>query len=95
MFVYQVLRLCSCIGSAFGYDSEYKGKYIGLDERAVAFYSSRPGSGNFNVYVLRLPKDPAKYPTDPFSNGSPLLPTVWNFQQRTAFWFGMALPHRK
>src|SRR5439155_1136756 len=43
------------------------------------------------VYVLRLPKDPPKYPTDPFSNGASLSATVWNFQQRPAFWFGMAL----
>ena len=83
--------LCAEREDNVSYDPEYKGKYIGHDEPAVAFYSSRAGSGNFNVYVLRLPKDPPKYPTDPFSNGASLSATVWNFQQRPAFWFGMAL----
>jgi hypothetical protein len=83
--------LCAERVDNVSYDPEYKGKYIGHDEPAVAFYSSRTGSGNFNVYVMRLPKDPSKYPTDPFSSGASLAPTVWNFQQHHAFWFGMAL----
>jgi hypothetical protein len=83
--------LCTEREDNVSYDPEYKGKYIGHDEPAVAFYSSRAGSGNFNAYLLRLPKDPPKFPTDPFSNGASLAPTVWNFQQHPAFWFGMAL----
>jgi hypothetical protein len=83
--------LCAEREDNFSYDPEYKGKYIGHDEPAVAFYSSRPGSGNFNVYIVRLPKDPPKFPTDPFRNGAPLSATVWNFQQHPSFWFGMAM----
>lgn len=71
-------------------DPQYKGKYIGHDEPALLFYSNVPGSGNNNVYKIRLPKDPATYPTDanPQGTGSP---TVWNFQLHPAFWFGMAM----
>ena len=72
------------------WDPEYKGRYIGHDEPAVLFYSNVPGSGNYNVYHLVLPTDPPIFPTDanPSGKGGP---TVWNFQQHPAFWFGMAL----
>jgi hypothetical protein len=72
------------------FDPSYKGKYIGHDEPSLLFYSSVPGSGNYNQYTLTLPKDPPKFPTDAHRDGSGK-PTVWNFQLHPAFWFGMAL----
>ncbi len=72
------------------YDPEYKGRYIGHDEPSLLFYSNVPGSGNYNVYKMVLPKDPATFPSDANSAGTGG-PTVWNFQLHPAFWFGMAL----
>src|SRR5207244_6764854 len=49
--------LCAEREDNVSYDPEYKGKYIGQDEPEVAFYSSRAGSGNINVYVILLTQD--------------------------------------
>jgi hypothetical protein len=38
----------------------YDGKYIGHDEPATLFYSSRSGSGNSNNWLLRLPHESAR-----------------------------------
>ncbi len=62
--------------------------YVGHDEPSALFYSNRPGSGNNNFYLLRLPKDPKTQPTQQTSGGQ--APT-WNFQLHPAFWFGMAM----
>ena len=43
--------------------------YVGHDEPSVLFYSNTPGSGNSNVYRLRLPKDPPRPPKQDGSGG--------------------------
>jgi len=66
------------------YDSiSYEGNYIGHDEPSVLFYDNRPGSGSSATYRVTIPTDPATFPSP---GGS-----TWSFQQRIAFWFGMAL----
>ena len=61
------------------------GYYTGHDEPSLLFYSSVPGSGNSNTYLLRLPMDPSTLPTQDGTGGT------FNFQLHPAFWFGMAL----
>jgi hypothetical protein len=63
----------------------YEGEYVGHDEPAVLFYSKRAGSGNANTWRLRLPVESPVMPTQDGTGGT------WGFQQRIAFWFGMAL----
>jgi hypothetical protein len=63
----------------------YEGKYTGADEPSLLFYSNVPGSGNSNVYVLTLPKDPPILPKQDGTGGT------FNFQLHPAFWFGMAM----
>jgi hypothetical protein len=60
-------------------------EYIGHDEPSVLFYSHRAGSGNTNIYRVRLPKEP---PLKPQQNGQG---GTWNFQLRPTFWLGMAM----
>jgi hypothetical protein len=64
---------------------DYEGEYVGHDEPALLFYSKRAGSGNTNVWNLRLPREAPAMPAQDGSGGT------WGFQQRAAFWFGMAL----
>jgi hypothetical protein len=64
---------------------DYEGNYTGHDEPSVLFYSDRQGSGNSNTWNLRLPHESPVLPTQDGDGGT------WNFQQRIAFWFGMAL----
>jgi hypothetical protein len=59
--------------------------YIGHDEPSALFYSGRPGSGNNNHYLLRLPKDPPVQPNGSDTGGT------FNFMLHPAFWFGMAM----
>jgi hypothetical protein len=73
--------LCTEVLDSLNYD----GKYTGHDEPSVLFYSNVPGSGNSNVYVLTLPKDPPKLPKQDGTGGT------FNFQLHPAFWFGMAM----
>jgi hypothetical protein len=63
----------------------YGGKYTGHDEPAAIFYSDRPGSGNNTQYRLVIPKDALARPKQDGTGGT------FNFQNRVAFWFGMAL----
>jgi hypothetical protein len=63
----------------------YEGNYIGHDEPAVVFYSNTAGSGNSSKYTLTLPTEPPTLPTQDGSGGT------YTFQDRIAFWFGMAL----
>ena len=63
----------------------YEGNYTGHDEPSVLFYSNKPGSGNSNRYLLRLPKDSPIHPNQSGTGGT------WNFQLHPAFWFGMAM----
>jgi hypothetical protein len=59
--------------------------YVGHDEPSLLFYSNARGSGNNNIWRVRLPKDPAQIPQQDGKG------TTWNFQLHPAFWFGMAL----
>jgi hypothetical protein len=61
------------------------GYYTGHDEPSVLFYSNTPGSGNYNVYHMTLPKDPPTLPKQDGTGGT------FNFQLHPAFWFGMAM----
>jgi len=63
----------------------YGGEYTGHDEPSLLFYSNTPGSGNSNLYRLRLPKDPPVMPNQAGTAGT------WNFQLHIATWLGMAL----
>jgi hypothetical protein len=63
----------------------YEGAYVGHDEPAINFYSSRAGSGNSNTWRLRIPHESPVLPTQDGTGGT------WNFQQHIAFWFGMDL----
>jgi hypothetical protein len=59
--------------------------YTGHDEPSTLFYSGTDGSGNNNVYTMRLPTDPPTLPTQDGTGGT------FNFQLHPAFWFGMAM----
>jgi hypothetical protein len=63
----------------------YEGQYTGHDEPSLLFYSNKAGSGNSNHYLIQLPTDPPKQPTQDGTGGT------FNFQLHPAFWFGMAL----
>jgi hypothetical protein len=73
--------LCAETAEAIGYE----GRYTGHDEPSTLFYSDKPGSGNNTHYRLVIPKDPPVLPKQDGSGGT------FNFQDRIAFWFGMAL----
>jgi hypothetical protein len=73
--------LCAEANDALG----RKGGYTGHDEPSLLFYSDTAGSGNDSNYRLVVPADP---PTVPRQNGNG---GTYNFQDRIAFWFGMAL----
>jgi hypothetical protein len=76
-------QLCSEV-----YDSEAvfgKDVYVGHDEPSNLFYSTTPGSGARQQYLLQLPKDPPTLPNGTDSGGT------FNFQLHPAFWFGQAL----
>jgi hypothetical protein len=73
--------LCAETADAVGYE----GRYTGHDEPSLLFYSNTPGSGNNTSYRLTVPRDPPILPRQDGSGGT------FNFQDRIAFWFGMAL----
>jgi hypothetical protein len=73
--------LCAEANDSVG---EY-GQYTGHDEPSALFYSNVPGSGNNSSYRLVIPKDPPILPNQSGTAGT------FNFQNRIAFWFGMAL----
>jgi hypothetical protein len=60
-------------------------EYVGHDEPSLLFYSDARGSGNNNVWRIRLPKDPLRLPQDDGKGGT------WNFMLHPAFWLGMAM----
>ncbi len=64
---------------------EDNGHYIGHDEPAIEFFSTRSGSGNSARYEMTIPTDPKGPP-----NGTVAGP-VWNFQTHIAPWFGMVM----
>jgi hypothetical protein len=63
----------------------YEGNYIGHDEPSLLFYSGTPGSGNNSRYKLTIPTEPPTLPNQSGTGGT------YTFQNRIAFWFGMAL----
>ena len=63
----------------------YGGGYTGHDEPSLLFYSNTPGSGYSQRYQLTIPADPPTLPKQDGSGGT------FNFQNRIAFWFGLAL----
>jgi hypothetical protein len=63
----------------------YGGEYTGHDEPSLLFYSATPGSGTSQLYNLTVPSDPPTLPTQDGTGGT------FNFQDRIAFWFGLAL----
>jgi hypothetical protein len=73
--------VCAETDQAIGYE----GAYTGHDEPSVLFYSNTAGSGNSNLYRVRIPRDPPTLPKQDGSGGT------FNFQLHPAFWFGMAL----
>ena len=73
--------LCAEPAEVYNYESDY----IGHDEPSVLFYSNTPGSGNSTLYRLSLPVEPPTLPKQDGSGGT------FTFQDRIAFWFGMAL----
>ena len=73
--------LCAEANDALG----YRGEYTGHDEPSLLFYSNTPGSGNESNYRVIVPTDPPTLPEQDGSGGT------FNFQDRIAFWFGMAL----
>jgi hypothetical protein len=73
--------LCAEANDALGYN----GAYTGHDEPSLLFYSNTPGSGNESNYRVIVPTDPPTLPTQDGTGGT------FNFQDRIAFWFGMAL----
>jgi len=72
-----------CVDPAAVYT--YDQPYVGHDEPSLLFYSHVPGSGNSNVYLLRLPTDPPTLPNQAGTGGT------FNFQLHPAFWLGMAM----
>ncbi len=73
--------ICAEAADALGYE----GKYTGHDEPSLLFYSDTPGSGNNQAYRLVVPRDPPVLPRQDGTGGT------FNFQDRIAFWFGLAL----
>lgn len=63
----------------------YNGAYTGHDEPSLIFYSDVAGSGNKMVYLMRLPKDPPRQPTQDGTGGT------FNFQLHPTFWVGLAV----
>ncbi len=73
--------ICAETADAIGYE----GHYTGHDEPSTLFYANSPGAGNNSAYRLVIPKDPPTLPNQSGTAGT------FNFQNRIAFWFGMAL----
>src|SRR5947207_1155772 len=63
----------------------YGGRYTGHDEPAIVFYSNRTGSATNQRYELTIPQDSLIPPRQDGKGGT------FNFQNRIAFWFGLAL----
>jgi hypothetical protein len=63
----------------------YQGQYTGHDEPSLLFYSDKAGAGSNQSYRVVVPADPPTLPTQDGTGGT------FNFQDRIAFWFGMAL----
>jgi hypothetical protein len=73
--------LCAEPVDAIGYD----GAYTGHDEPSTLFYSDRPGAATNQQYQLIVPNEPLIPPKQDGTGGT------FTFQNRIAFWFGLAL----
>ena len=76
---------CTEVASNSEYGFKDNGHYIGHDEPAAEFFSSRPGSGGSESYQVKLPVEPSSKPNGSFTG------PVWTFQNDVTFWFGMVL----
>jgi hypothetical protein len=77
--------LCTEIAANTMHGFEDNGNYVGHDEPAAEFFSSKRGSGGSESYQVKLPVEPAKKPNGSFTG------PVWTFQNDVTFWFGMVL----
>jgi hypothetical protein len=77
--------LCTEIASNTMHGFLDNGHYVGHDEPAAEFYSSKAGSGGSESYQVKLPVEPAHKPSGTFAC------PVWTFQTGVTFWFGMVL----
>jgi hypothetical protein len=75
------LAICTEVKDSIGPN----GAYTGHDEPSLLFYSDTSGSGNSNLYKLKLPSDPHFQPNQAGTGAT------WNFQLHPAFWLGMAM----
>ena len=76
--------LCTDVWNPTAFGPDYK--YVGHDEPSNMFYSNVPGSGNRNLWFVKLPSDPTPGP-----RGVPKASQTFNFELHPAFWFGMAM----
>ena len=76
---------CTEIAANDEHGFEDNGRYIGHDEPAAEFFSSKAGSGVSESYQVKLPVEPASKPNGSFTG------PVWTFQNDVTFWFGMTL----
>jgi hypothetical protein len=83
----KLTMLCADPKGPEGESLEDNGHYVGHDEPAVRFVSTRPGSGAEVLWHERLPLDPARDPTV----ASPGHDVTHFFELSVAPWFGMAL----
>src|SRR5262249_46662070 len=65
---------CTEIAANSEYGFEDNGHYIGHDEPAAEFFSSKAGSGGSESYQVKLPVEPASKPDGSFTG------PVWAFQ---------------
>jgi hypothetical protein len=77
--------LCTEIAANTMHGFEDNGHYVGHDEPAAEFFSSKAGSGGSESYQVKLPVEPASKPNGKFTG------PVWTFQNDVTFWFGMVL----
>ncbi|HXZ06079.1 MAG TPA: hypothetical protein VEH81_14690 [Ktedonobacteraceae bacterium] len=73
-----------CLDPTEPYPAGEEYGYVGHDEPSNLFYSNSPGSGNRNLWLVKLPKDPTLNP-------KPSSRQTLNFELHPAFWFGMAM----
>jgi hypothetical protein len=76
---------CTEIAANTMHGFEDNGHYIGHDEPAAEFFSSKAGSGGSESYQVKLPVEPGSKPNGSFTG------PVGTFQTGVTFWFGMVL----
>lgn len=73
-----------CLDPSEPYPAGQEYGYVGHDEPSNLFYSNTPGSGNRNLWLVKLPTEPTLSP-------NPSSKKTFNFELHPAFWFGMAM----